>query len=123
MYSGPARGEGKAELTALRGAVTFEHVDHAYETDGRTAVRDFTLDVAPGETIALVGASGAGKPTVLNLVIGFIRPTSGRLLLDGTEMNTLDLRTYRCFLSVVPQESILPAPARTDHVRRTGQLI
>jgi ATP-binding cassette subfamily B protein len=99
--------QGKAELSALRGAVTFEHVDYAYETDGRTAVRDFTLDVRPGETVALVGASGAGKSTVLNLVIGFIRPTSGRLLLDGTDMNTLDLRTYRRFLSVVPQESIL----------------
>lgn len=44
---------------------------------------------------------------MLNLVIGFIRPTSGQLLLDGTDMNTLDLRTYRRFLSVVPQESIL----------------
>ncbi|MEV5374211.1 ABC transporter ATP-binding protein [Streptomyces albogriseolus] len=99
--------EGKAELTALRGAVTFEGVGHAYEGDDRPAVRDFTLDVAPGETVALVGASGAGKSTVLNLVIGFIRPTSGRLLVDGADMNTLDLRTYRRFLSVVPQESIL----------------
>ncbi|MEV5092624.1 ABC transporter ATP-binding protein [Streptomyces griseoincarnatus] len=99
--------EGKAELTALRGAVTFEGVGHAYDGDDRPAVRDFTLDVAPGETVALVGASGAGKSTVLNLVIGFIRPTSGRLLVDGTDMNTLDLRTYRRFLSVVPQESVL----------------
>ncbi|MGA5600400.1 ABC transporter ATP-binding protein [Streptomyces griseoincarnatus] len=99
--------EGKAELTALRGAVTFEGVGHAYDGDDRPAVRDLTLDVAPGETVALVGASGAGKSTVLNLVIGFIRPTSGRLLVDGTDMNALDLRTYRRFLSVVPQESIL----------------
>ncbi|MFF9060588.1 ABC transporter ATP-binding protein [Streptomyces sp. NPDC014882] len=98
--------EGKAELTALHGAVDFEDVGHAYE-GGRPSVRDFTLSVAPGETVALVGASGAGKSTVLNLVIGFIRPTSGRLLLDGTDMNTLDLRTYRRFVSVVPQESIL----------------
>ncbi|MFE5191219.1 ABC transporter ATP-binding protein [Streptomyces sp. NPDC056628] len=99
--------EGKDELSALRGAVTFEGVTHAYEDGGRPAVRDFTLDVAPGETVALVGASGAGKSTVLNLVIGFIRPTAGRVLVDGTDMNTLDLRTYRRFLSVVPQESIL----------------
>ncbi|MFE7891871.1 ABC transporter ATP-binding protein [Streptomyces sp. NPDC057412] len=99
--------EGKDELTALRGAVTFEAVTHAYEDGDRPAVRDFTLDVAPGETIALVGASGAGKSTVLNLVIGFIRPTAGRVLVDGVDMNTLDLRTYRRFLSVVPQESIL----------------
>jgi ATP-binding cassette subfamily B protein len=99
--------EGKTELTALRGAVTFEGVGHAYDDSGRPAVRDFTLSVTPSETVALVGASGAGKSTVLNLVIGFIRPTSGRLLLDGTDMNTLDLRTYRRFVSVVPQESIL----------------
>ncbi len=98
---------GKAEVTSLRGAVTFEGVGHLYESDGRPAVSDFTLRVEPGETIALVGASGAGKSTVLNLVIGFLRPTSGRLLLDGTDMNTLDLRTYRRFVSVVPQESIL----------------
>ncbi|MGI5460676.1 ABC transporter ATP-binding protein [Streptomyces sp. CA-249302] len=99
--------DGKAELTSLRGAVTFENVGHAYDDSGWPAVRDFTLDVVPGETVALVGASGAGKSTVLNLVIGFIRPTTGRLLLDGTDMSTLDLRTYRRFVSVVPQESIL----------------
>ncbi|MFE0209060.1 ABC transporter ATP-binding protein [Streptomyces sp. NPDC058985] len=99
--------EGKDEVTGLRGAVTFEGVAHFYEGDGRPAVEDFTLAVEPGETVALVGASGAGKSTVLNLVIGFLRPTSGRLLLDGTDMSTLDLRTYRRFVSVVPQESIL----------------
>ncbi|MFJ9896201.1 ABC transporter ATP-binding protein [Streptomyces sp. NPDC091280] len=100
--------EGRTEVTAVRGAVTFQSVGHAYDGDQlRPAVHDFTLTVAPGETIALVGASGAGKSTVLNLVIGFIRPTTGRILLDGTDMNTLDLRTYRRFVSVVPQESIL----------------
>ncbi|CCK25279.1 lipid A export ATP-binding/permease MsbA [Streptomyces davaonensis JCM 4913] len=98
---------GKAELRELRGAVTFENVAHAYDDEGRAAVRDVDLTVEPGETVALVGASGAGKSTVLNLVIGFIRPTTGRILLDGTDMNTLDLRTYRRFVSVVPQESIL----------------
>ncbi|MEV0743425.1 ABC transporter ATP-binding protein [Streptomyces sp. NPDC050549] len=100
--------EGKEVVTAVRGAVTFRSVGHTYEGGQlRPAVHDFTLTVAPGETVALVGASGAGKSTVLNLVIGFIRPTTGQLLLDGTDMNTLDLRTYRRFVSVVPQESIL----------------
>ncbi|WP_405625654.1 ABC transporter ATP-binding protein/permease [Streptomyces sp. NBC_00016] len=98
--------EGKSELTALHGSVTFEDVGYAYD-NGSAAVRDFTLSVTPGETVALVGASGAGKSTVLSLVIGFIRPTSGRVLLDGADMNSLDLRTYRRFVSVVPQESIL----------------
>ncbi|MFJ9121447.1 ABC transporter ATP-binding protein [Streptomyces sp. NPDC102394] len=99
--------EGRAEVTSVRGAVVFENVAHAYEDGDRPAVREFGLSVRPGETVALVGASGAGKSTVLNLVIGFIRPTAGRLLLDGTDINTLDLRTYRRFVSVVPQESIL----------------
>lgn len=99
--------EGRTEVTEVRGAVTFQHVGLSYDEELRPAVNDFTLTVEPGETIALVGASGAGKSTVLNLVIGFIRPTTGQLLLDGTDMNTLDLRTYRRFVSVVPQESIL----------------
>ncbi|GAA1310297.1 ABC transporter ATP-binding protein [Saccharothrix xinjiangensis] len=99
--------EGKAGVTGVRGAVEFQAVDHAYAEIGRPAVRDFTLSVTPGETIALVGPSGAGKSTVLNLLIGFIRPTSGRILLDGVDMAGLDLRTYRRFISVVPQEPIL----------------
>ncbi|MEU3986272.1 ABC transporter ATP-binding protein [Streptomyces sp. NPDC026672] len=99
--------EGRRKVDAVRGAVAFHGVGHVYEDGGRPAVRDFDLAVAPGETIALVGPSGAGKSTVLNLVIGFIRPTAGRLLLDGQDMADLDLRTYRRFVSVVPQESIL----------------
>ncbi|MFG2780678.1 ABC transporter ATP-binding protein [Streptomyces prunicolor] len=99
--------EGKTEVAEVRGAVAFRHVGHTYDEQLRPAVHDFTLTVAPGETVALVGASGAGKSTVLNLVIGLIRPTTGQLLLDGADMNTLDLRTYRRFVSVVPQESIL----------------
>ncbi|WP_053717935.1 ABC transporter ATP-binding protein [Saccharothrix sp. NRRL B-16348] len=98
---------GKAEVAEVRGAVEFRSVGHAYDGSGRSAVRDFTLSVAPGETIALVGPSGAGKSTVLNLLIGFIRPRSGRILLDGVDMADLDLRTYRRFISVVPQEPIL----------------
>jgi ATP-binding cassette subfamily B protein len=54
-----------------------------------------------------VGPSGAGKSTLLNLVIGFLRPTQGHIYLDGQDMNALDLRTYRQFVSVVPQETIL----------------
>ncbi|UCM91072.1 ABC transporter ATP-binding protein [Streptomyces marincola] len=99
--------EGKDQVEQVRGAVDFRQVGYAYEDAEAPAVRDFTLSVRPGETVALVGASGAGKSTVLNLVIGFIRPTSGRILLDGRDMTELDLRTYRHFVSVVPQESIL----------------
>ncbi|GGL27744.1 ABC transporter ATP-binding protein [Planomonospora parontospora] len=110
---------GKAAVDSVRGEVEFRDVGFAYggrgDGDGHgadgtaeaPAVDGFTLKVAPGETIALVGPSGAGKSTVLSLVIGYLRPTSGRILLDGRDMEEIDLRSYRRFLSVVPQESIL----------------
>ncbi|MET7366491.1 ABC transporter ATP-binding protein [Streptomyces sp. NPDC005566] len=107
---------GKDLVDRVDGRIDFEQVGFGYEGSGGAAVEDFTLSARPGETVALVGASGAGKSTVLNLLIGFIRPTSGRILLDGTDMATLDLRSYRQFLSVVPQESILFEGTIRDNV-------
>ncbi|MEU2658370.1 ABC transporter ATP-binding protein [Streptomyces sp. NPDC007325] len=105
------RNAGKEEVSAVEGRIDFENVTFSYGEPGtaehRSAVDGLTLSARPGETVALVGASGAGKSTVLNLLIGFIRPTGGRILLDGTPMDRLDLRSYRRFLSVVPQESVL----------------
>ena len=101
------QNEGKREVTSVRGEFEFRDVSFRYDPAGAWALRHFSLKVQAGETIALVGASGAGKSTVAQLVIGFIRPTEGTLLLDGTDMNDLDLRTYRRFLSVVTQETIL----------------
>jgi ATP-binding cassette subfamily B protein len=101
------QNEGKQVVADVRGELTFEHVSFRYADSDEHAICDFSLRVDPGETIALVGPSGAGKTTVLNLVIGFIRPTEGRILVDGLDMGNLDLRTYRRFLSVVPQETIL----------------
>ncbi|MGB8646754.1 MAG: ABC transporter ATP-binding protein [Anaerolineae bacterium] len=99
--------EGKTRVASVRGEFRFQAVGLQYPDSPIDAVRDVDLDVSPGETIALVGPSGAGKSTILNLVIGFLRPTAGRILLDGRDMETLDLRTYRRALSVVPQDSIL----------------
>jgi ATP-binding cassette subfamily B protein len=99
--------QGKPALAAVRGELRFERVTFTYPGASAPAVQDLSLTVSPGETVALVGPSGAGKSTVLNLAIGFLRPTSGRVLVDGSPMDRWDLRTYRRFLSVVPQESIL----------------
>ncbi|MFD1829541.1 ABC transporter ATP-binding protein [Streptomyces desertarenae] len=110
------QNDGKSEVTAVRGRFDFQGVGFAYDGADRHSVRDFTLTVRPGETIALVGASGAGKSTALNLVTGFLRPTSGRILLDGVDMEELDLRSYRRFLSVVPQESVLFEGSVRDNV-------
>lgn len=101
------RNEGKTFVTAVAGAVQFDRVTLRYPDAAAAAVSNVSLDVRVGETIALVGPSGAGKSTLVNLAIGFIRPDEGRVLLDGVDMETLDMRTYRQFVSVVPQETVL----------------
>jgi ATP-binding cassette, subfamily B, bacterial len=98
---------GKAVVTAVEGRFVFDAVNFTYPDTDESAVKNLSFQVEPGEAIAIVGASGAGKSTVLNLAIGFLRPNTGQILLDGRDMNDLDLRTYRRFLSVVAQETIL----------------
>ncbi|WP_294503676.1 ABC transporter ATP-binding protein [uncultured Victivallis sp.] len=99
--------ENKPQLTEVKGDFVFENVCFSYPGNDKHALENINLHVRAGETIALVGSSGAGKSTMAHLVIGFVRPTSGRLLLDGKDMNTLDLRSYRTFISVVTQETLL----------------
>ncbi|MEI2583516.1 ABC transporter ATP-binding protein [Scytonema sp. PRP1] len=99
--------QGKQSVRQVRGEFLFDAVSFIYPSSEHPAVDNISLHVTPGETIAFVGPSGAGKSTLLNLVIGFLRPTQGHIYLDGQDMNALDLRTYRQFVSVVPQETIL----------------
>ena len=99
--------QGKTPIIGIRGEFWFESVNFVYPGSEKFAIQDFSLQVSPGETIAIIGPSGAGKSTLINLIIGFLRPTQGQIYLDGWDMNTLDLRTYRQFLSVVSQETVL----------------
>lgn len=101
------RNEGRRRVDTVRGDLRLEHVYHRYADASQDALHDVDLVVREGETVAFVGPSGSGKSTLLNLVLGFVRPTSGRLLLDGADMAELDLRTVRRWVSVVPQESVL----------------
>ncbi|MET7401339.1 ABC transporter ATP-binding protein [Dactylosporangium sp. NPDC005572] len=110
------RNEGKRAVTRVGGAVTLENVGFRYPGAGPAALSGVSLDVRSGETIAMVGPSGSGKSTVLNLLIGFIRPTEGRILLDGVDMEDIDLRTYRRFVSVVPQDPVLFDGSVRDNV-------
>jgi ATP-binding cassette subfamily B protein len=99
--------EGKRTVERVRGDIRLEHVEYRYEPDALPALDDVSLEIRAGETIAFVGSSGSGKSTIVNLVLGFLRPGRGRVLLDGVDMEELDLRTFRRFVSVVPQESVL----------------
>ncbi|GEM47869.1 ABC transporter ATP-binding protein [Deinococcus cellulosilyticus] len=107
---------GKAVVKGVRGEFTFQEVCFQYPDEDQHAIRHFNLTVKAGETVALVGPSGSGKSTILSLVIGFNRATCGKILLDGKNMEELDLRTYRRFLSVVPQESLLFEGSIRDNV-------
>lgn len=101
------KDDGKQILPELRGEVAFENVCYRYPDGDKDVLHDFTLHVAPGECIAFVGASGSGKSTVINLIIGLLSPTAGNVYVDGIPFNEISHQTYRHYLSVVPQNSIL----------------
>jgi ATP-binding cassette subfamily B protein len=98
---------GRQTVESMEGHVQFENITFQYDAGKGAAISGFTLDVKPGECIALVGPSGGGKSTLMQLLIGFRRPQQGRILFDGQDMETLDMRTARQFISVVPQETVL----------------
>ena len=99
--------EGKRPVDAVRGEITLAQVSHRYPGADEDSLHEIDLRIPAGQTVAFVGSSGSGKSTMLNLVLGFLRPTGGRILLDDVDMQELDLRTARRFVSVVPQESLL----------------
>ncbi|MBR1441189.1 MAG: ATP-binding cassette domain-containing protein, partial [Lachnospiraceae bacterium] len=99
--------EGKTVLPDLRGEYEFDHVGYRYPGGEKDVITDLDLKVRQGETIAFVGESGAGKTTILNMLIGFIMPSKGRILIDGEDISSINLRSYRKHLAVVPQNTVL----------------
>jgi ATP-binding cassette subfamily B protein/subfamily B ATP-binding cassette protein MsbA len=95
-----------SDLRAVRGHVQLERVTFGYEAD-RTVLRDVMLEVRPGQTLAIVGATGAGKSTLVSLVPRFFDPDEGRVLLDGHDVRELRLSTVRGAVALVLQESFL----------------
>ena len=93
----------KAQLT---GRIVFEHVDFEYKP-GQATLHDVSFAVEPGQVVALIGHSGAGKSTILSLISRLYDPSKGRILLDGHDLKDLDLDSLREQISVVLQESIL----------------
>lgn len=106
---------GKLKLKDIRGEFDFDNLCFAYDPN-KPVLNKLKLHVDQGETIALVGESGAGKTTILNMVIGFNKPDSGRILLDGVDMASINLHLYRKHIAVVPQTSILFSGTIRDNI-------
>lgn len=96
----------QALLQTFRGHVRFERVSFAYG-DGPKVLEDVSFEIPPGHTVALVGATGAGKSTVVGLLLRFFDPTSGRVTIDGVDLRELDLDALRDELGLVLQEDFL----------------
>lgn len=104
--------------TPARGAVALEKVTFHYPTrPERAALRDVTFTVAPGETVALVGPSGAGKTTVFQLLLRFYDPEHGRVLMDGVDIARADPAEVRARIGLVPQDPVIFATDVATNIR------
>jgi ATP-binding cassette subfamily B protein len=103
-------------VPALRGGICFEHLNFRY-TEKEQVLSDFSLYVQPGETLALVGHTGAGKSSVAKLIARFYEFQEGRLTIDGMDIRTLDLQDYRRHLGIVSQVPFLFSGTVADNIR------
>ncbi|MDR3440668.1 type I secretion system permease/ATPase [Telmatospirillum sp.] len=101
------QGGARSALPAMQGRVTFEHLGFRYRPDRPHVIRDLCLDVAPGESIGIVGSSGSGKSTLAKLIQRLYLPESGRMLIDGVDLALIDTAWLRRQIGVVLQENVL----------------
>ena len=101
----------------LRGAIEFEGVTFNYSTGRNAVLRDFSLAISPGEALAIVGHTGAGKSSLVKLIMRFYEFQGGRLLIDGRDIRALDLGAYRRQLGLVPQVPFLFSGTLAENIR------
>ena len=110
---------GARPLVVREGRVRFEHVRFRYDKagPGPAVLEDFNLDIAPGERIGLVGHSGAGKTTAMNLLLRFFTPQSGRILIDGQDIAGVTQESLRGAIGVVTQDTALLHRSVAENIR------
>ncbi len=104
------------EIPDIQGEVTFENITFCYEPEN-PVLKDISFHVAPGETIALVGPTGAGKSTIVNLISRFYEPVKGRVLVDGVDINTVSMNSLRRQMGVMMQDSFIFSGTIMDNIR------
>src|SRR6185436_16147561 len=106
---------GKRPLPPGQGAVVFDHVSFNY-TDGKASLTDVSFDVRPGQTVAIVGPTGSGKTTLVNLIPRFYDAANGRVLLDGVDVREIQLDQLRRAVSVMFQETFLFSATAAENI-------
>lgn len=111
-----ADAEDAGEMPAIRGEVTFENVTFGYE-EGKTVLNNLSFTVKPGESVALVGPTGAGKSTIVNLISRFYNVDSGRVLIDGIDISKVTLHSLRSQMGIMLQDSFIFSGTIEDNIR------
>jgi len=107
---------GNLDVPRLKGGICFENVSFRY-AENEPVLSDFTLDIRPGENLAIVGHTGAGKSSLAKLIARFYEFQSGRILVDGTDIRTLNLQQYRQQLGIVSQVPFLFSGTVAENIR------
>lgn len=107
---------GAGEMPEIHGNVAFEHVNFSYE-DGIGILKDLSFEVKQGETVAIVGPTGAGKTTIVNLLSRFYNVDSGKVLIDGVDISQVTLRSLRTQMGVMMQDSFIFSGTIMDNIR------
>ncbi len=108
--------EDAKEMPRIEGEVTFDHVTFGYE-EGKTVLNDLSFTVKPGESVALVGPTGAGKSTIVNLISRFYNVNSGRILIDGQDISKVTLHSLRSQMGIMLQDSFIFSGTIEDNIR------
>lgn len=103
-------------LERVEGRIEFENVSFAFPGDSREALKDINLTILPGERVAIVGGTGSGKSTLVNLIPRFLDPTDGRITLDGKDLRELDLQSLRHHIGVVLQDNFLFSATVSENI-------
>lgn len=107
---------GRKKIKNLEGTIFFQGVHFHYRDSNQHVLRDLNLEVRSGECVAFIGESGSGKSTILNMLIGFYKPTKGQIVIDGIPMEDMDMQSYRNSLAVVLQNNILFSGSVRDNI-------